>query len=185
MYRGFLELLTMNKKGQVEITETLLVLLVIVILIGIGLFFYYSFFYQSLSGLSKDKIDSENIILLHTFTSLSEVKCDNEDCVDFVKVMAFKELIKENKDYYFSKFKKRKITIEQIYPAISNSSKVIECTKKEYQQKSFPENCRYIAVYDSLIGKKAAYSSSLPVSLYFPNTEEYRIGLLRIEGIEN
>ena len=173
-----------GKKGQAEMTETLLVLLVIVFLIIIGMFFYYSFFYRSLGFLSREKIDTENLILLHTFSSLPEARCEDEDCVDFVKLIAFKEIAKEKKAYYLSKFGSRRIVVEQVYPRLINLSKSIECSKDKFQQANFPDNCGYVVVYDNLNGKKIEYSISLPVSLYFSSISEYRVGLVRIEGFE-
>lgn len=172
------KLQNMNRKGQAEMGETLLVLLVIIILIIAGIFVYYGFFARGLGSLGQERTDIENLILLHIFASLPETKCENEDCIDIVKVFAFKDLIKENKAYYLRKFKDKKILIEFIYPESTNKN--IECTRF---QTDVPNNCGYIIVYDN-IKTKPEYSVSLPVSLYFSNINEYKIGLLKIQGEE-
>ena len=171
----------LDKKGQAEIGETLLVLLVIIFLIVIGVFVYYGFFSRSLGSLGQERTDIENLILLHIFASLPETKCENDDCIDIVKIFGFKELIKENKEYYFKKFKDKKILLEFIYPESSNKN--IECNKESFQQTSFPKNCGFIVVYNNL-KIEPEYSTSLPVSLYFSNTNEFKIGLLKVQGVK-
>lgn len=173
----------LNKKGQAEMSETLLVLLVIVVIIVSGIFVYYSFFYRGLGILSNEITDTQNLILLHIFSSLPETKCENDDCVDMIKIFAFKELIKENKAYYFNKFRNKRISLEFIYPEINQQNQKTECSLEKLQQANFPDNCGYITIYDGL-GSNKGYIVSLPVSLYFANINEYRIGLLKIEGID-
>ena len=170
-----------NKKGQAEISETLLVLLIVVFLIIAGVFVYYLFFYRSLGVLGSEKTDIENLILLYTFALSPEVKCENEDCVDVVKLFSFKELITDNKGYYFSRFGKRKIVVENIYPILGEDARKTECDLEKYQQSLFPENCAYLVVYDNLDENKGLISVSLPVSLYYANLNEYRIGILKVQ----
>ena len=170
-----------GRKGQAEISETLLVLLVVVVLIVAGIFVYYLFFYRSLGGVFGEKIDFENLILLYTFSQMPEVKCENEDCVDVVKLFSFKELIEEKKGYYASRFGKRRIIIENIYPELKEETKKIECDLKKYQQDLFPENCGFMVIFDNLENKEKFSSVSLPVSLYYSGLNEYRIGVLRVQ----
>ena len=172
----------MDKRGQVEITETLIVLLVIVIIIILGIGVYYGFFYRSLGGLEQEKTDIENLILLNNFASLPEVKCSKEDCADVVKLLSFKELIKENKAYYFQRFSERVIIVENVYPILNLGANEKECTLSEFQQVNFPDNCGFIVVYEGFELNDARYSVSLPVSLYFSKLNQYRIGLLKVYG---
>ncbi len=172
------------KKGQVEIGETLLVLLIIIFLIVGGIFAYYKFFARGLDSLGNQITDTDNLILLHSFGYLPETKCENDDCLDVIKLFALKEIMKENKAYYLNKFKTKKIIIQFIYPEVKNEAKNTECTLDKLQQVSFPENCGFIIVYDALDKKEATYSVSLPVSLYFANLNEFRIGLLKIQGAD-
>ncbi|MBI2672057.1 hypothetical protein HYX16_03935 [Candidatus Woesearchaeota archaeon] len=170
----------LGKKGQVEITETLVVLLVIVIIIILGIGAYYGFFYRSLGSLEQEKTDVENLILLNNFASLPEVKCSKENCVDIVKLFSFKELIKENKAYYFQRFNDKVIVVESVYPMLNLGINEKECTLSEFQQVNFPENCGFVVVYNGFNLKDAKYSVSLPVSLYFSKLNQYRIGLLKV-----
>ena len=169
-----------GKRGQAEISETLLVLLVVVFLIVAGIFVYYLFFYRSLGGIGGEKTDFENLVLLYTFSQMPEVKCESEDCVDVVKLFSFKELIKENRGYYASRFGKRRVIVENIYPELNENIRKVECTLEKYQQSLFPENCGFIVVYDNLDNSKGIVSVSLPVSLFYGNLNEYRIGVLRV-----
>ena len=172
----------LGKKGQVEMTESLLVLLIIVFLIIIGFFVYYSFFYKSLGSLGREKSDVENLILLHNFASLPEIKCENEDCVDVLKLLSFKELADENKGYYIGIFNDRNVIVENIYPEIKDEVEDVECTLSKYQQSNFPENCGYFSIYGEIKDKEQSYSISLPVSLYFANLNQYRLGLVKIRN---
>ena len=157
------------------------ILLVVVFLIIAGIFVYYLFFYRSLGTLGSEKTDVENLILLYTFALSPEVKCENEDCIDVVKLFSFKELTKENKGYYFSRFGKRKIIVENIYPELNEIARKTECNLEMYQQSSFPLNCGYLVVYDNLDKTKGAKSISIPVSLSYANSNEYRIGVLKVQ----
>ncbi len=169
----------LGRRGQAELSETLLVLLIVVFLIIAGIFVYYLFFYRSLGSIGSEKTDFENLILLYTLGQSPELKCENEDCVDVVKLFAFKELVKENKGYYVERFGKRRIIIESVYPKLNENMQKTECILEKYQQSSFPNNCGYIIVYDNLQNNKGALSVSLPVSLNYGN--EYRIGMLRVQ----
>ncbi len=169
----------LGRSGQAELSETLLVLLVVVFLIVAGIFVYYLFFYRSLGGIGSEKTDFENLILLYTLGQSPELKCENEDCIDVVKLFAFKELVKENKGYYAERFGKRRITVESIYPKLNENMQKTECTLEKYQQSAFPNNCGFIIVYDNLQNNKGVLSVSLPVSLNYGN--EYRIGILRVQ----
>ena len=173
----------MNKSGQVEISETLLVLLIIIFLIVGGIFVYYGFFARSLGSLGQERTDTQNLISLHVFQSLPETKCENDDCVDVVKLFGLKELIRENRGYYTNKFNNKRVTIEFTYPELQSQVKKTECTLDKFQQNSFPENCGYILVFDNL-KLDNGYVVSLPVSLYFANLNEFRIGLLKIQGVD-
>jgi uncharacterized protein (UPF0333 family) len=170
----------LGKKGQADLSETLLVLLVVVFLLVSGIFVYYMFFYRSLDSIGSDKADIDNLVLLHAFASSPEAKCDNEDCVDVIKLFGFKNLATENKEYYIERFGKKKIIIENVYPELNENLKKIECSSEKFQQSDFPNNCGFFVVYDTL-GASNKASISLPVSLFYSSLNEYRIGVLRIQ----
>lgn len=143
---------------------------------------YYTYFSNNLGSFEKERNDINDLILLHNFASLPETKCNNDDCIDVLKLIALKDLIEENKGAYISKFKNRRIIVENVYPI--NQEKSIECIKEKIQQSSFPNNCGYFIVYDNLNNDKQSYIVSLPVSLYFSNTNEFRIGVLKLQGAD-
>ena len=169
-----------NKRGQAELSETLLVLLLIVFLLVSGIFVYYMFFYRSLGNIGSETADINNLVLLHAFASSPEVKCENDDCVDVIKLFSFKDLATENKEYYAGRIGRKRIIIEDVYPELNENSKKEECSPEKFQQADFPNNCGFFVVYDSLgTGNRAGIS--LPVSLFYSNLNEYRIGILRIQ----
>ncbi len=170
----------LGKKGQAELSETLLVLLIIVFLIVAGIFVYYMFFYRSLGNIGTEKDDINNLVLLNSFASSPEAKCENEDCIDVAKLFGFKDLAEDNKEYYAGRFGRKKIIIETAYPEIKEELKKVECTSDKFQQADFPNNCGFIIAYDNLDTGTAA-SISLPVSLFYSSSNEYRIGVLRIQ----
>ena len=88
----------------------------------------------------------------------------------------------ENKGYYIGIFNDRNVIVENIYPEIKDEVEDVECTLSKYQQSNFPENCGYFSIYGEIKDKEQSYSISLPVSLYFANLNQYRLGLVKIRN---
>ncbi len=163
----------MSSKGQLQINETILVLIIFTILAIVGLIFFHNFNMNSIKSqyVSNEKI--RTFTLLKTFQDLPEIKCSFQikdvNCVDSLKLFSFKKLNKIN-------FGNKKISMELIYP---------EGTEKECNPERFQEypNCNYWNLYEKKPSKfKSKEIITTPISLFYPLTNEYKIGLLKIES---
>jgi len=169
-----------SSKAQMEMTETIAVLLIFFVLLALGSFFFYRYYIDHIRAVSEETLITSSSVLLASITSLPEIKCANKDCVDTVKLFAFKELIEENKDYYFTSLGYKNIIVEQIYPVINSKE---ECTITKFNNVDYPNNCKYWKLYNKRPSTfKANPKISTPISLYFPDSNEYRIGRLIIEA---
>lgn len=169
-----------TKKAQMQITETIMVLFVFFILLAIMLFFYYQYSIQNIKNIGEEVTEEKASILLYSVTSTPELRCssltEEEDCIDTTKLLAFKALVKNNEDHYSAIFGYATITVEQLYPEINSTE---ECIPSNYQNVLYPDNCKYWEIYSKLPQKyRANPVIYTPISLYFPNTDEYRIGKL-------
>ena len=139
------------KKGQIEMSITVLVLAVFFVLLFIGLIFYFSFSFESFKE-SQDKILGERYnVYLSYIINLPELKCSymgvEKECLDVSKIR------KLNDPYYKRVFS----GVTKIYVQdITNN--------KEYD------------LYQSGAGVGEVYST--PTSLYYPENNKYTIGKL-------
>jgi len=164
----------MSIKGQLQINETILVLIIFTILAIVGLIFFHNF---NINGIKAQYVRNERFkstTLLTTFQDLSEVRCSSQikdiDCVDTLKLFSFQKLNKIN-------FGKKRILIEVVYPEVGQE----ECTPKNFQG-AYPD-CNYWVLYDKKpTNFKSKEIVTTPISLFYPLIDEYKIGLLKIEG---
>ena len=141
------------KKGQIEMSITVLVLAVFFVLLFIGLIFYFSFSFESFKE-SQSKILSERYnVYLSYVINLPELKCSymgvEKECLD---VSRMKQL---RGQYYQRVFD----GVTKIY--------VDDITKNK-------ETVLYL--YGAGIGEV----HSTPVSLYYPENDRYTIGKLYV-----
>ncbi len=127
------------------------------------------------ANLEKAKFNYEREsfeLLIGKIPAMAEFQCSSygqgRECIDISKLIAFKDV----SDGYFDVFEYKNITIIEVYPEGNN----LECNKGNHL------NC---GVYSLYYKKKASLKDRLiissPVSLYYPDTGEYRIGKLIIE----
>jgi hypothetical protein len=164
----------MSSKGQLQINETILVLIIFTILAIVGLIFFHNFNMNSIKSqyVSNEKI--RTFTLLRTFQDLPEIKCSSQikdvNCVDSIKLFSFKKLSNIN-------FGNKKISMELVYPEETGK----ECNLERFQW-DYP-NCNYWLLYEKKPSKfKSKEIITTPVSLFYPLTNEYKIGLLKIES---
>lgn len=119
--------------------------------------------------------------MLSILSSIPEIKCTQkakeEECVDTVKVLALKNIIPQNINYYRSTFGQRDITLEILYP---KPSKKAECDQSAYKNAGYPSNCNEYIIFSSFTKTSNKAILSTPVSIYFPETDTYGIGKLTI-----
>lgn len=166
-------------KGQVELSETIIVLFIAVIIIVFGMIFYFQYYIKHIGNVGEKFTEERYNVLLASVSSMPELKCsflgNEEQCIDVLKVLGFKEISND----YFNVLGYSNITIEQLYPEVNSNN---ECTAIRYQEAIYPNNCGYWRVYSKRPGiVKETIRIDTPISLYFPDLKEYRIGRLAIE----
>ena len=116
-------------------------------------------------------------IMLVSVTSMPEIKCNNDDCLDTAKLLVFGNSMRDNFEHYKINFGEKRIFVEQIYPE-NNGSNV--CDFRSYNNADYPRNCKKWILYDNARGK--GFLVSTPVLLYYPETDKYGIGKLVVEA---
>lgn len=187
------ETLGMSKRGQLQIQETIITVFIFIVLIMFGMIFFYRV--QS-SSIEKDFLKFQNDKLSVDFITLGdlpEFSCSKlgikEDCIDTVKLISFINVnnIPLYKSYYFTKFGYKNITIRQIYPKIDGQAgQGTNVATSVFCNSSKLTDCNSWQVYLKLpVGKpKTKLIRDTPVSLYFPDKDQYGIGVLTVEAYD-
>jgi hypothetical protein len=167
----------MKRRGQVEMNETLLVLFIIVILIIVGMVVYFRFSLAKIESIGGQLSEQESTVLLASASTLAEFRCSHRDCVDTSKFLPFRTTVHTHVFFYTAALGYKKIAFYQVYPAVDD----VPCTLELYAQDEYPDTCSSWVVYDRQpTPLKQAITTSTPVSLYFPEVGEYRIGRLEV-----
>ena len=188
----------MNKKAQVQFMEMIFVLLILVIIILIGLVFYYSFLHKGLKEKKERFTEIDAIILTDSVSSMAELTHET-GVINSVKLFSLAKKIKDTnyRDYYANFFgNDKKVTLEIIYPPVvgeqSNEDRKIDCTKESaeehFQNGDYQDNkCQKFTIYDPGISSANTNKEirTNPISVYYPLTNEYKIGILRVEVYKN
>lgn len=161
--------------------ETIMVMLVVVILLSLALFFYFKFSSSRVSSTSSYLSDQESAVLLGSITSMPELQCSfrkvAKPCIDASKLFNFDELINKYPDYYSSLFGYKTIKLKQVYPY----SPTKQCSLSDFQDPNYPRTCGVWIVYNNpKPGFKENITISTPVSLYFPSSNIYNLGVLSV-----
>ncbi len=155
----------MNKKGDVQINETIIVIIIVsvVLIIGIGLFYRYNI--QSVKDLEIEFQENKIINMLSVLPNSPEFsysKLGSEDnSIDTSKLLNVK----------LEKLGFMEIRVREVYPGINNGI----CNKNNYP------NCDEFIVYSLKGNKKNVNVLTTPVSLYYPLLKEYRAGIMEIK----
>ncbi len=160
--------------------ETLLVLFVIVLFLILGVVVYFRFSLGQVERVAEELSEQEGTVLLASIQGLPEVRCGDRDCVDTSKLLAFRTVLEQSAEYGKQLFGSLTFRVKQVYPVPLSEE---DCTLGLYVQDAYPGNCGVWVVYDlkpSRVEKSIVLS--VPVSLYFPELEEYRIG--RVEVVQ-
>ncbi|MFH1637060.1 MAG: hypothetical protein ABIB71_01395 [Candidatus Woesearchaeota archaeon] len=172
-----------SKKGQAGMMEMFVVLIIIFIIIGFGM---YVFFKASISG-TKEQAEGLCVMTatsqLKAILYMPELICSSQAhienyCIDVFKVIAYKGA--ESKGAIIAGNCPVKVVIEQAYPEPNGDR---EC---DMVRPGMDKNCKYIVLYEPSEGEKAGRETeiitSTPVSLYYPEKDEYAIGRLVISS---
>lgn len=160
-------LASINKKGQLEMGITLMVIIIFMVILIASLILYFRFTYTQIEEDKSGILDQRYNSLLNVIIGLPEFRCSKagieSECIDASKLSKFEDVARENNEYYQTIFgDTEEIWIEVI-----------------------PENDYYnqnrYSIYGQPNGKGVIYS--VPVSLYYPDYKKYKIGILKIKGI--
>ena len=155
------------KKAELQMQETILVIFIVTIIIGLALFTFYQLQSKSLEKSKLELERNKNLILLSTLPNSVELSYsylgNEENSLDTLKLL-------NNK---LNNLGFKEITIKQTYPDIENRL----CNINNYP------NCNSYVVYNNQPRKiENIEILTVPISLYFPYTDEYKSGLLEIKS---
>lgn len=170
----------MVKKGQVHVSETILVLFVVVIILMMGVTIYFKFSVEKSKTLAEELSEEQATIMLAKAVGLEELSCEGLGCMDTSKFLPFKRVLGEDFGRYKRMFGRKRIVVKELYP-VDDSVKEVECDVVKYIQMEYPENCGSWVIYDYNPENEPAAKVSTIVSLYYPEFDEYRVGRLEIE----
>ncbi len=170
-----------KKRGQVHISETILVVFIIIIIILLGVVVYFRFAVEKNKNIPYELSERQATILLAKATSLEEFACSQEECLDTAKFLPFKRVLSEDYGRYQKIFGRKKITISILYPEQDPSVKDVECEVTKYIQVEYPNNCGTWTLYEFNPEHELGAKVSTVVSLYFPEFDKYMVGRLEIE----
>lgn len=151
------------RKGEVQLQESILVTFFVIVIIALGLVVFYRFSLNSINNYEQEYREQQLLSSLITlpngfiYTNLGS----SQNAIDTSK------LFYNNLNYGF-----KTMIIMQVYPAISNE---IKCDLSNYP------NCNTFIVYNKTSYKlKNTLVESMPISLYYPLDDNYKVGKLII-----
>lgn len=148
--------------------ETIAVLLIFFALAILAFFFFSSIQAAGTKQAIASGLQEKGIAITQIATYLPELQCSTDNavksfnCMDIEKIKAAADSIQENRNFYTSVFGFAKISVEQIYPSVTDG-------QAEY------------VLYDvSKPDFKSAEFFPVPVSLYEPQNQTYSFGVLKV-----
>ena len=161
----------MFTKGQLRISESMVVIFVFFILLLFGLGFYVKELKSGINNSLREEKDFSNLLLISSLINSPEFSCSKDTvvesgCFDMKKVDSFVNLIVKDdyKEFYEILFGNSVIRVKGVYPdSFSYNKEVYNNAKLDYDLKIV---------------------RGVPVSLYNPDNNGYFIGLLKVEVYE-
>ncbi len=151
-------------KGQLRISESMIVLFVVFILFLFAFGFYIKELKSGISDKLNEERDFSNLLLINSLMTSPELGCSKDTvveigCLDMKKIDAFIKL--SDKEFYKEVFGESVISVSGIYPdSFSYDREIYDNAMDDYDLKIVRE---------------------IPVSLYNPDNNGYFIGLLKVE----
>ena len=167
-----------NKRAQMQMGETIMVLLVFFIIVTVALVFYGTFQAGQMKQSIKDTTERDAVKVALKVSFLPEVACSEnnvveDNCFDIKKVAAFEEKIAESEQmflFYVNELKVSNVTIEQIFPVPSNEERFV-LYKGIPDDEERSENYEIIPTY-------------IPITIKDPTRrvgKEYAFGMMTVE----
>ena len=164
-----------GKRGQIQIQETILVIFIFTIIIIVGMSVFFRIQENSIKQEYRDfKIKQKSNFILTLPGSSDFVYTKNglkADAIDVTKLFALKELVTRKPQTYFTKYGYLNITIYEVYP---------ERKTKECKDVNDLGECGVWNIYSKIPEQGRPIIKRTPVSIYYPNTREYSIGVMVI-----
>ncbi|MAG47697.1 hypothetical protein CL617_03755 [archaeon] len=155
----------MNKKGIMQINETIIVLIVFSIILILSITIFYRYNIASVEDLGNEFERNRVLNLLSTLPNDPNVVYSNlgqeENSIDTSKLVNLK----------LEKLGFMEIRIREIYPL--NSEGVCDAS-------NYPD-CNEFVLYDDNGNKENVNILTTPISLYYPGLKEYKSGVLEIK----
>jgi len=155
------------RKAQIKMFETVMVLVIFFFLLAFGLVFYARYHSFSVTEKINQNFELRAIEIAQSVSFMPELQCSNfdgvrEDCVDRLKLEAFRELLNRDEvlrnEYYYDLLGQSRISFKQVYP----------------------ESSYEIVIYDRP-GTGTKSSFNIPILLYDPIEHEYNTGVMTVE----
>ena len=131
-----------NKKSQIQMMETILILFIFFILLVFGFMFYARFFTGSARTEEREIAQLKAIQIAQRIADLPEIQCTRNNvrvtnCVDLFKLEVAKTIIgSTNQIHYFDLLGYSDITVKQIYPSSADEWNIYKKELDNYQSLS-------------------------------------------------
>lgn len=166
-----------NKKSELQIMETIMVVIIIVVMILIGMVFFYRY---TMAGIDADIKNYQKSVFdnsIFTFPQQAEVSCSKagvkESCLDSYKMIGFADAVSKKKEFYNNIYGYKNITLQIVYPKMEKGL----CSRDK------TAGCSTYNLYFNIPKDvKNPRVRTTPVSVYLDDRKEYAIGLLTITG---
>tara|TARA_Y100000310_G_C20582062_1_gene763525 strand:- start:140 stop:658 length:519 start_codon:yes stop_codon:yes gene_type:complete len=149
--------LSLQRKAQVRLTETVAVLFIFFILVMFGMIFYYHYYQVSLQDKQAELFASRAMDTTLTTLFLPELMCSKgeaepeSNCIDLMKLRHLNPTFQDHLvDYYFEMFSYAKITVNQTYPPPSKEWVIYEKVPDEIE--FYDPTYFVVALKDDLTG---------------------------------
>jgi hypothetical protein len=170
-----------KRKGQIHISETILVLFILILIILSGIVIYFRFSIERVKNAPYELSERESTILLSKIMNLDEVSCSEKDCLDAGKFLPFNRAMNKEFNRFNRIFGRKKVTVYRIFPEVSEELKNVECDVSKYIQVDYPENCGKWTLYDHNPENEVGGKISTVASLFFPEFNDYMVGRVEVE----
>ncbi len=168
----------LNKKGQLQIQETILTVFIFVVIIIIGMTVFFRYQESSLKQITRDfriqQLGNRILTMPDTSEFVYTEAGIKRNAIDTLKLSAFQSSVQKKKKYYTDRLGLMNITIIQVYPEKNNN----KCLAGQFTDCGVWEVYSNVPKRDEVTSK---FRKETPISLYFPSEGKFSIGVLYVE----
>ncbi|MEK6950328.1 MAG: hypothetical protein AABX13_01225 [Nanoarchaeota archaeon] len=153
----------MNRRSQIQLTETIAILFIFFILLTVGIIFYYQYQKSAIKERGKELAVARTIDTTLNVLFLPELLCSKgeaepeDNCIDVMKLRQANGTMQEHLEgYYFQLFSFSNITIHALYP--EEKVYYLYAQKREQAKNYHPAFFVVTLRDDSLAGGEPYYS---------------------------